>query len=95
VLTYWKERRIRNRLLMREVLLRVEAKRVGAPGRSGAPTEYFRQQRRRLLWRHPRFAIEYLRATKQSRSGAPAWQRRVNEARLADGKAQAAPDFTS
>jgi hypothetical protein len=70
VFAAWKEKRMRNRLLMRELLLRAEAKRVGAPGKSGLPTEYFRREKRRLLLRNPRFAIEYRRATDSDRMGA-------------------------
>ena len=67
----WRERRIRNRLLKRELLLRAEAERVGAPGMSGPPTEYFREQKRRPLLRNPRFAIEYRRARKQGGTIVP------------------------
>jgi hypothetical protein len=70
VFASWKERRVRDGLLMRELLLRVEAKRVGAPGKSGPSTEYFRRERRRLLLRNPRFALKYRRATKQERINA-------------------------
>jgi hypothetical protein len=85
MLGHWKERRIRNRLLMRELLLRAEAKRVGAPGRSGPSTVYFRDQKRRLLWSHPAFAIQYLRARKQGRNEVPEWRTRTASQR---------PDFT-
>ena len=67
MLTSWKERRVRNSLAKRELLLRLEAKRLSAPGRSGPPTEYFQRQRRRLLLHDPLFAIKYLRATKRNR----------------------------
>lgn len=69
--TSWQERRTRNRLLMQELLLRAEANRRGAPGKSGPPTDYFRARRRRLLLRNPRFAIAYRRATKQGRTTEP------------------------
>jgi hypothetical protein len=51
---------------MRELFLRQEAERVGAPGKSGPPTPYFEAQTRRLLLRNPRFALRYLRATKRA-----------------------------
>jgi hypothetical protein len=80
---------------MRELLLRVEAKRVGAPGKSGPSTVYFRERQRRMLLRHPYFAIKYFRATKQGRSEVPGRQRRVNEARLLEGRVEPRADFTS
>ena len=70
MLESWKERRIRNSLAKRELLLRLEAKRLGAPGKSGPPTEYFRRQKRNLLLSNPRFAITYLRVTKHDRTRA-------------------------
>ena len=51
---------------MRELLLRQEAERIGAPGKSGPPTPHFQEQRRRLLLRNPRFALRYLRAAKRA-----------------------------
>jgi hypothetical protein len=53
------ERRVREQLLKRELILRLRAEHVNAPGRSGAPTEYFLREKRRLLIRHPYFAFEY------------------------------------
>jgi hypothetical protein len=47
---------------MEELLLRIRAEQVGAPGRSGPPTVYFRDQKRRLLRRHPGYACRYLLA---------------------------------
>jgi hypothetical protein len=67
VLRRWQERRTRNQLLMRELLLRLEAERVGAPGKSGTPTHYFREQSRRLLLRHPRLAARYRREARRAR----------------------------
>lgn len=53
------EQRVREQLLMRELILRLRAEHVDAPGRSGPPTEYFLRERRRLLVRHPYFALRY------------------------------------
>ncbi len=52
---------------MRELLLRLEAERVGAPGKSGPPTQYFREQARRLLRRNPRLGARYRRAARRAR----------------------------
>jgi hypothetical protein len=68
MLQYWRERRVRKRLMMRELFLRLEEERLSVSGRSGVPTEYFREQKRRLLLRNPRFAIQYHRARRKVRT---------------------------
>jgi hypothetical protein len=89
-----RERRIRNRLLMRELLLRLEAERVRAVGKSGSPTVYFRGQKRRLLLSNPLFALRYIRATKRSRpQPSPTWQQRVIEAQLSESRPARARDL--
>ena len=54
-----RERRVREQLLKRELLLRLRAEQVNAPGWSGSPTDYFLREKRRLLVRHPYFAFKY------------------------------------
>lgn len=50
---------MREQLLKRELILRLRAEHVDAPGRSGPPTQYFLREKRRLLVRHPYFAFKY------------------------------------
>ena len=50
---------MREQLLKRELMLRLRAEHVKAPGRSGSPTDYFLREKRRLLVRHPYFAFKY------------------------------------
>jgi hypothetical protein len=78
---------------MRELLLRLEAERFDAPGRSGPATVYFREWKRRVLLRNPRFALKYLAATR-SEHPEPAENRpnRANDARFSDNAAAPAPD---
>ena len=63
----WQEQRTRDRLLMRELHLRVRAERSGAPGQSGPPTDFFLGRKRRLLRRYPYFAVSYLLAKRWPR----------------------------
>jgi len=79
MLQYWRGRRVRKLLLMRELFLRLEEERLGISGRSGAPTEYFRDQKRRLLLRNPRFAIQYHRAQKEARTAKPRAQDHLHD----------------
>jgi hypothetical protein len=62
-----RQRRFEDRLLMRELLLRARAERYGAPGQSGAPTEYFLRRKRRVMRRHPHFTLKYLVAKRRRR----------------------------
>jgi hypothetical protein len=79
------ERRIRNRLFMRELLLRLEAERLGAAGRSGPATVYFREWKRHVLLRNPRFALKYLAATRsRRREAAVGRQRSANDPRFSE-----------
>jgi hypothetical protein len=54
-----REQRVREQLLKRELLLRLRAEHMDAPGKSGDPTEYFLRDKRCLLRRHPYFALRY------------------------------------
>jgi hypothetical protein len=54
-----REQGVREQLLKRELILRLRAENMDAPGQSGHPTEYFLRERRRLLFRHPCFALKY------------------------------------
>lgn len=54
-----REQRVREQLLKRELILRLRAENLDAPGKSGQPTHYFVRERRRLLIRHPYFALRY------------------------------------
>lgn len=55
----WRERRVEDELLKRELLLRLRAEQSDAPGRSGPPVGYFRRRAYRVLLRHPLFALRY------------------------------------
>jgi hypothetical protein len=70
---------------MQELLLRIEAEHSGAPGRSGSPSAYFRDEKRRLLRRSPRFAFTYLVATRRSRRDPVARRAVIRQERVADG----------
>jgi hypothetical protein len=70
---------------MQELLLRVEAEQSDAPGRSGVPTVYFRDQKRRLLRRSPRFAVKYLLATRRRRKRSRSRRDVIREERVVDG----------
>jgi hypothetical protein len=76
VFEHRQERRTRNRLLMRELLLRLDAERRGAPGKSGTPTVYFREWKRRMMLRNPSFALHYLVETRRSRRESVETRRR-------------------
>ena len=54
-----REQRVREALLKRELILRLQAENLDAPGKSGQPTKYFLRERKRLLVRHPYFALRY------------------------------------
>src|SRR3954447_12444340 len=54
----WQERRVENKLLKRELLLRLRAEHSAVPGRGEPATDYFRHRVRRLLLRHPIFALK-------------------------------------
>ncbi len=89
-----REERIRNRLLMRELLLRLEAERVGASGRSGPETLYFHERKRRVLLRNPRFAAKYLLATRWRRRETSAGREgRAAEVRFSEGVRAPTPDL--
>jgi hypothetical protein len=70
---------------MQELLLRIEAEQSSAPGRSGSPTVYFRDQKRRLLRRSPRFAFKYLLATRRRRKSRGDRRGLLREERVANG----------
>jgi hypothetical protein len=64
-----RERRVREALLKRELILRLQAESSDAPGQSGQPTKYFLRERKRLLARHPYFALRYELAKRWKRAG--------------------------
>lgn len=75
-----REQRVREQLLKRELILRLRAEALDAPGKSGQPTEYFLRERRRLLIRHPYFALRYRltnRRRRVRRSRSPVARNRV------------------
>lgn len=55
----WRERRVEDELLKRELLLRLREEHSDAPGRSLAETDFSRRRARLLFLRHPLFTVRY------------------------------------